>query len=242
MLVSSPFRVLFTTEVLVATLLGCGQRSAPTGSQQSGSAPSNPSGQSQAVGPPPTQAQQPGGGTPRVFGILPEDSEASYDIQEKLAFLPLPSRAVGRTKAIEGQFTLTMGAAPRVEDAQFSVDLRTLTSDQNRRDQLIRTRWLESNTYPMAEFRATRVEPLPAGYVEGQEVPLRITGNMTIRTTTLELTFDTRASMQGNTIRGTATTFLLMRDFGFEPPNIANAVLVEDGVNLTVNFTAQGQS
>ena len=48
--------------------------------------------------------------------------------------------------------------------------------------------------------------------------------------------------MQGNTIRGIATTFLLMRDFGFEPPSIANAVLVEDGVNLTVNFTAQSQS
>lgn len=242
MLVSSLFRVLFITGILVATLLGCGLRSTPTGSQQSGSALSNPNGQSQAVDLQPTQAQQPAGGMPRVFAIVPEESEASYDVQEVLAFLPLPSRAVGRTKAIEGQFTLAMGAAPRIEDAQFSVDLRTLTSDQNRRDQLIRTQWLESNTYPMAEFRATRVEPLPAGYVEGEEVPLRITGNMTIRTTTLALTFDTRATMQGNTIRGTATTFLLMRDFGFEPPNIANAVLVEDGVNLTVNFTAQGQS
>jgi polyisoprenoid-binding protein YceI len=178
----------------------------------------------------------------QVFHIVPEQSEASYDIQEKLAFLPLPSRAVGRTKAIEGRFTLMMGAAPRVEDAQFSVDLRTLTSDQRRRDQLIRSQWLESDAYPMAEFRATRIEQLPAGYVEGDEVPVQITGDMTIRTTTRELTFDTRASMQGGTIRGTATTFLLMRDFGFEPPNIANAVSVEDGVNLTVSFTAQTQS
>jgi hypothetical protein len=46
--------------------------------------------------------------------------------------------------------------------------------------------------------------------------------------------------MNGNTITGTATTFLLMRDFGFDPPNIANLVSVEDGVNLTVNFTARG--
>lgn len=34
---------------------------------------------------------------------------------------------------------------------------------------------------------------------------------------------------------------VLMRDFGFDPPNIANLVSVEDGVNLTVNFTAQAQ-
>jgi polyisoprenoid-binding protein YceI len=224
--------------LFVGTIVGCAPQPAVTGSQPTGTTNPGGAGQTQPVASQPGPAAQ----ATRVFGIVPEESEASYDVQEKLAFLPLPSRAVGKTQAIEGHFTLTLGPNPRVDDAQFTVDLRTLTSDQNRRDQLIRTQWLESNTYPMAEFRATRVEPLPVGYVEGQEVPLRITGNMTIRTTTQELTFDTRATLQGNTIRGVGSTFLLMRDFGFEPPNIANAVSVDDGVNLTVNFTAQSQS
>jgi polyisoprenoid-binding protein YceI len=234
-------RSLVIAVLLASAVLGCGQRSAAPASQPT-SPPSPASApQRQTIEPPADAGAQALDAAPRVFGIVPEESEASYDVQEKLAFLPLPSRAVGRTNAIQGHFTLTLGAASRVDEAQFSVDLRTLTSDQNRRDQLIRTQWLESNTYPMAEFRATRVEPLPIGYVEGHEVPVRITGNMTIRTTTRELTFDTRASMQGDTIRGTATTFLLMRDFGFEPPSIANAVLVEDGVNLTVSFTARSE-
>lgn len=233
---SMPFRTLLAIGLLsTASLVGCVGSATP---RSSGPGSSDPNTQMQTD----TEPAAAPTGRARVFQIIPDQSEASYDVQEKLAFLPLPSRAVGRTNALEGQFSLTTVPTLRVGDAQFSVDLRTLTSDSGRRDQLIRTRWLESNTYPMAEFRATHVEPMPTSYIEGQEVSVQITGNMTIRTTTRELSFDTRVGLQGDMIRGTGTTFLYMRDFGFDPPNIANAVQVEDGVNLTVSFVAQAQT
>jgi polyisoprenoid-binding protein YceI len=174
----------------------------------------------------------------RTFRIVPAQSETSYEVQEKFARLPAPTKAVGRTNMIEGEFRLAVGAAPALLNNRFAVDLRTLQSDSGRRDQLIREQWLESARYPMAEFTATRVEQLPPTVIEGQEVPLKITGNLTIRDVTREVTFDARAKVEGNTLSGTATTFLLMRDFGFEPPSILGIVTVEDGVNLTVRFTA----
>jgi hypothetical protein len=30
-----------------------------------------------------------------------------------------------------------------------------------------------------------------------------------------------------------------MKDFGFDPPNVAGMLTVEDGVTVTINFTAK---
>jgi polyisoprenoid-binding protein YceI len=179
-------------------------------------------------------------GSTKTFRIVPAQSEASYDVQEQFLNQPLPSRAVGKTSTISGDFQLgTSGSTPQLQSNRFTVDLRTLESDQRRRDQFIREQWLESNRYPNAEFVATSIEQAPAQVVDGQPVSVKISGNMTIHDTTKPVTFDTQATVNGNTITGTATTFLLMRDFGFDPPEVLGVLKVQDGVNLTVRFTAQ---
>jgi len=190
------------------------------------------------------QGNQPVGGAPlpsvmRTFRVMPEQSEAFYEVQERLFMLPAPSKAVGRTTTMEGEFQLILGPEPRLEGNRFRVDLRTLTSDSARRDRFIREQWLESNLYPFADFTATQAQDLPQRYVEGEEVPFKLTGDMTIRDVTRPLTFDTRAALTANTLAGTATTFLLMRDFGFDPPEILGAVRVDDGVTLTFRFMAE---
>ena len=174
----------------------------------------------------------------RTYRIMPQQSEAFYEVQERLFMLPAPSKAVGRTQAITGEFQLMLGPAPRLDANRFRVDLRTLTSDSGRRDRFIREQWLESNLFPFADFIATQAQDLPQRSAEGQEVPFKLTGDMTIHDVTRPLTFDVRAALAGDTLTGTATTFLLMRDFGFDPPEILGAVRVDDGVTLTVRFMA----
>jgi polyisoprenoid-binding protein YceI len=61
---------------------------------------------------------------------------------------------------------------------------------------------------------------------------------MTIREVTNPQTFDVTARLDGNTFTGTATTYLLMRDYGFEPPSILGMLQVTDGVTVTVTFVA----
>ena len=189
----------------------------------------------------PAPAAEEASAGPRTFQVVTEQSEASYQVQEEFfnrqvnIFNP-----IGRTNAIEGQFQLNISDNQvQLAGNQFTVDLRTLTSDEARRDQRIREQWLESNTYPLAEFRATAIEDFPTNAVEGQDVSFKLVGDLTIREITRPQTFEVTARLEDNTFSGTATTNLLMRDYGFEPPSILGMLQVTDGVTVTVKFVAQ---
>lgn len=176
----------------------------------------------------------------RTFQIVADQSEASYQVSEEFFNRPVNLvNAVGRTNAIEGEFQLNISENQvQLTENQFKVDLRTLTSDETRRDQRIRDQWLESNTYPWAEFKATAIENFPAEAAEGQDVSFKLTGDMTVREITKPQTFEVTARLDGDTFTGTAVTNLLMQDYGFEPPSILGILSVTDGVTVTVNFVA----
>ena len=71
------------------------------------------------------------------------------------------------------------------------------------------------------------------------EVSFKLIGDMKIRDVTRPVTFDVTGKLAGDTIAGTATTKIMMKDFGFEPPSIAGVLTVQDGVTIKVNFTAK---
>jgi polyisoprenoid-binding protein YceI len=175
----------------------------------------------------------------RTFTIVPEQTEASYEVQEQFLNRDLPNKAIGRTNAVEGTFQFNAAGQPTGQVTEIKVDLRTLTSDRAMRDQRIRREWLESDTYPYATFVSTGVEGVPASYTEGQEIGFKLLGNLTIREVTKPVTFDVKGNLEGDTVTGTATTSVLMKDFGFDPPAVAGILTVQDGVTITVNFTAK---
>jgi polyisoprenoid-binding protein YceI len=179
------------------------------------------------------------GAQSRTFRIVPEQTEARYEVQEQFLSRNLPSRAVGKTNAVEGEFQFALGGQPTGKVTRITVDLRTLTSDESRRDNRLRRQWLESDTYPYAEFTSTEVQDIPQNYVEGQEVTFKLAGDMTIRDITQPVTFDVKGKLEGDTVTGTATTQIKMTDFGFDPPAIAGMLTVEDQVMIIVDFTAK---
>ncbi len=175
-----------------------------------------------------------------TFRVVPELSEASYEVREHIFRFPSPQTTIGVSKALEGEFQLAFkGGKPVIEKSALKVDLRKLTSDQSRRDQYIRENNLESNNFPFAEFEVTSVDGFPADAAEGKELKFKVTGNMKIHDTTKPLTFDVRATLAGDTLTGTGTTFLLMKDFGFDAPDIVGLLQVTDGVTVTVKGTAK---
>jgi polyisoprenoid-binding protein YceI len=178
------------------------------------------------------------GGT-RTFTIVPEQTEASYEVQEKFLNRELPNMALGKTNAVSGDLQVSLDGKPTGKITKITVDLRTLTSDSDRRDSRIRTQWLESEKYPFAEFTSTDVQGTPETYIEGQEVNFKLTGDMKIREVTKPVTFDVKGKLEGDTITGTATSKILMKDFGFDPPSIVGMLTVNDGVTVTINFTAK---
>ncbi len=179
--------------------------------------------------------------TNRVFAIDPSRSDASYMVDEEFLGRAVSFvQAVGTTQSIQGQIGLQIdGASLAIGENEFTVDLTTLTSDQPRRDNAIRRDWLQSSTYPLATFKATGVTNLPADAALGKEVAFLLEGEMTIREITKPLAWNVTATLEDATLTGVAQTNLLMRDFGFEPPDIAGMLKVTDGVTVTVNFTAE---
>ncbi len=174
-----------------------------------------------------------------AFSIVANQSTASYTVQEKFLNRDLPNDAIGKTQKMQGGFLLASSNQPAITAMKIIVDLSTLKSDEDRRDNSIRERWLESSTYPDATFVAKDVQTLPTDYTQGQNATFTITGDMTIHNVTHQETFKVTGKMDGDTISGQATDLLFMKNYGFDAPSIAGILTVKDGVTVTFDFTAK---
>jgi polyisoprenoid-binding protein YceI len=184
-----------------------------------------------------------GGQAPGVFRFVvdPAASKVTYVVREKLAALPVESDAVGTTSQISGEIHLTREGLAAGETSAFRVDLRTLRSDESRRDNYITTNTLRANQFPFAEFVVESVSGWPANYVDGTEVSLDLTGNLTIRGVTKPVTWQVKARRQGGVLTAIADTTIKMSDFGITPPDVGIAK-AQDSVRLQLELLARDPS
>jgi polyisoprenoid-binding protein YceI len=187
----------------------------------------------------------------RTFVIVPEQSKATYladeeffgDALSKYGIAAGEADVVGTTQAIAGQIQLNLDdLEAALGENTFTVQMNTLTTDRELRDNWIRENGPRFNDYPEAIFRATAIEDAPATYNDGDEVSFKLIGDLTIREITQPVTFDVTARLTGDTLTGVASTRLLMSDFGIDPPNFANTLAVNDEFGIQVDFTAKEQA
>lgn len=176
------------------------------------------------------------------FVVIPEDSTVTYRVAE--TFFREGNRlntAVGITKAVRGEVRVNR-ADPRLSSiGPITVDISQFRSDSQRRDQAIRERWLESARFPTAQFTPTSISGLPSAYRDGQELQLRIAGNLKIRDVVRPATFETVMTVSGTTLTGTARAAVKMTDFGFDPPSILGILRAENDVAIEFAITARAQ-
>lgn len=100
---------------------------------------------------------QPGVGAPAGDWSVGTGSVAGYRVREKLVRLPASNDAVGRTEAVTGSLRLVPeGDAYVVRSGmRIEVDLTTLKSDEDRRDDHMRTMAIETDRFPTATFVTT---------------------------------------------------------------------------------------
>lgn len=188
-------------------------------------------------------------GVIRNFAIDPTQTTVSYVVKETFLensadSLGIPSGLVdtiGSTQEVSGQMVLDLSQAQFLLSSEFEVDLSTLTSDQERRDNRLKDEWLQSATYPMATFKSTSISQMPQNYVEGFGVTLTVEGELTIRDVTKPAVFEVTAKLENGMITGTAVAELLMSDFGVEPPTMLGLFSVEDAFQVQVEFVATEQ-
>jgi polyisoprenoid-binding protein YceI len=182
------------------------------------SAPSSRAAASPAL----TSAEIPGNWT------VAAKSVAGYRVREQLAFLQAPSDAVGRTSEITGSATITgTPTALVVSAATFTVDVESLTSDQQMRDSHIQTLGLESAQFPKATFVLSSPVTLPSDAASGAEIHVSLTGAMTIHGTTKTETIPVEARLSGSEIEVVGSITFPWGDFNMQAPNVAGFVSVD---------------
>ena len=166
------------------------------------------------------------------------EAKGRYRVQEQLVGIDFLSDAVGTTNAVTGSLVIgpdgTIGS-----QSKLTVDLRTLTSDQEMRDGFIRSRTLETDKYPMLEFAPRRSQGLPIPLPsppQAQAFGFQLVGDMTLHGVTKPVTWNVVATLRGATVAGRATTTLLFSDFNITKPAVPLLLKADDKIQLEVEF------
>jgi polyisoprenoid-binding protein YceI len=160
-------------------------------------------------------------------------SVAGYRVHEKLAILPAPSEAVGRTSAITGQATVVnAGGVHRVTAAGFTVQVDTLTSDRPMRDRRVHTLGLQTGTYPRATFTLARPVTLPASTTGGATIHLTAAGPLTLHGQTRTVSIPMTLRLSGASFEAVGSISFPWSEFGMEPPNYGSFVRVDNTATM----------
>jgi polyisoprenoid-binding protein YceI len=141
-------------------------------------------------------------------------SFVGYRVQEELANIGAAT-AVGRTPDVTGSVTFD---GTTVSAADFSADLTTLQSDDDRRDGQLRRQALETATYPTATFMLTEPIQLETALAEGEVVTATATGDLTIHGVTKSVAIPIEARLSGDVVTVTGSTEIVFADYGMSSP------------------------
>ena len=151
-------------------------------------------------------------------------SFVGYRIGEELANIGTTT-AVGRTNDIVA--TLEFDGA-EITSVEIEADLRTLRSDEGFRDSALRTRGLESDTYPFARFRLTA--PIAIDALPGADTPFRTTvsGELTLHGVTNPVEIMLDGSFVNGLVVVVGSVDIALADYEIEPPTGFRVLSIED--------------
>jgi polyisoprenoid-binding protein YceI len=153
-------------------------------------------------------------------------SQAGYRVRERLANLPAESDAIGRTEEVTGSITVEAGGdGARLTAGTVTVDTTTITSDESRRDNRLRSEGLQTDQFPTATFTLTQPVDVPAGALEGTATDLTLTGDLTLHGVTKSLEIPAQAQLVGDTMQVAGSLTFPLSDFEISPPNVGGFIL-----------------
>jgi polyisoprenoid-binding protein YceI len=173
---------------------------------------------------------------PLRLATSPDGNEARYRVNEQLARIDFPSDAVGRTAAVNGTLVVQPDGTIAREGSRFTVDLATLKSDSDRRDNYIQRRTLETATHPTATFVPTAFLGLQSPLPAAGEMSFQLVGDLTVHGVTRPVTWDVTARAEGGAYTGTASTWFRFGNFEMTIPRVASVLSVKDSIVLEYDF------
>jgi polyisoprenoid-binding protein YceI len=151
-------------------------------------------------------------------------SFVGYRVQEQLASLGA-NTAVGRTPDVTGSLTLR---GTTVNAAEFTADLTTLKSDDNRRDGQLSRQGIQTSQFPNATFKLTQPIDLGAIPADGTSITATATGNFTLHGVTKSVQIPLQAKRSNDVIVVTGSLPILFADYGIAKPNSFVVLSIDD--------------
>jgi polyisoprenoid-binding protein YceI len=161
-------------------------------------------------------------------------SKAEYRVREQLARLNFPNDAVGATESVSGAIVLRSDGA-FADGSKITVDMRTLKTDEPKRDGFVREYTLETNRYPLAEFVPRRQKGLPTPLPTSGASTFQLIGDMTLHGVTSEIIWDVAGTFAADAMTAKATTRFNFAKFKITIPKVFGLLSVDDDIRLELN-------
>lgn len=170
---------------------------------------------------------------------LSEGSEARFYIDEVL--LGRDKTVEGITPDVTGEISFDLANPQAASVGTITINARTLETDDSRRTGQLQRRILESNSdeFQFITFTSTSITGLPEAAAVGDSFDIQMTGDLSIKGTTLEAIFAVSVTVSSETqLEGLGSTTILYKDFGVSIPSVPLVASVEDEVILEIAFVA----
>ncbi|MFN8638920.1 MAG: YceI family protein [Dehalococcoidia bacterium] len=166
------------------------------------------------------------------------NSFVGYRMVEQLASIGA-NTAVGRTSAVTGELRYDGGS---VTALQVQADVRQLKSDDNRRDNFLRTQSLQTSQFPEAKFVLTEPIAISVRPAEGAAMTTTARGDLTLHGVTKRVDVPLEGKMANGKLVVVGSTRIALADYAISPPRAPVVLSVEDAgvMELSLVFAPEG--
>lgn len=165
------------------------------------------------------------------------DSEARYRAQEVLVGRGA-NEAVGTTRNVSGTIQVEPDGTITADQSRIMVDVASLQSDSSTRDNYIKRNTLRVGEFPNAVFVVSSAPGLPIPLPTSGSATFELVGDLTVHGVSRPTTWQATATFAEREVTGSATTTVLMTEFGMTPPRVGSVVSIEDSVKLELDVRA----
>ena len=170
-----------------------------------------------------------------IFEIVQAESEARFSLGEILR--GNPKTVVGVTDQVTGEMSVDFGNPANSQVGIIQINADSLTTVNNFRNGAIQKFVLVTNQFEFITFDPTTVAGLPDSISFGEEILFTITGELTVKDVTNEVTFDAKVIAVSETrLEGYASTIIAHADYDITIPEVQQVADVDEEVLLEIEF------
>ncbi len=175
---------------------------------------------------------------PQAYHIT-NPTSATFSIGETLRGQPFT--ATGTTNEVSGTITLDRLTPSKTTLDPIRVNAKTFKTDSSGRDFMIKKFILKAEDAgnEFIVFNPKTITGLPASFENGKTISVELSGDLTIAGITRSAIFSGTATVNTDSIQGSAQTKIIRADYGIVVPSVPFVASVDEEATLIISLTAK---